>query len=132
MSYSISLFICLHAKVYGCRWHFFKARFVQTVLLAVGIDANGHNLLLTWAVVESENSDSWSWFVSQLKCAIPDCLKMTLISDRDKGLLAADTVLGSGVHRLICCFPLKCTFVKQYQRVEKFFWPITNSATVEE
>lgn len=57
---------------------------------------------------------------------------MTLISDHDKGLLAADTVLGVGVDRLICCFYLKCNFVKRYQGVEQFFWPIANATTIEE
>ena len=37
---------------------FLKARFVQTLLLAVGIDANGNILLLAWGIVESENESS--------------------------------------------------------------------------
>lgn len=108
---------------------FLKSRFVQTLLLAVGIDANGHNLLLAWAIVESENTSSWEWLFLLLKRAIPQCLEMTLISDRDKGLLAADGILGSGVDRLICCFHLKCNFVRRYRRVERFFWPIANAKT---
>jgi transposase-like protein len=111
---------------------FLKARFIQTLLLAVGIDANGHNLLLAWAVVESENTNSWSWFLNHLKRAIPQCLQMTLISDRDKGLLAADVVLGPGVDRLVCCFHLKCNFVKRYRGVENYFWPIANAKSQEE
>ena len=43
-----------------------------------------------WAVVESENKDSWTWFLSYLKKAIPESVGMTLISDRDKGLLAGE------------------------------------------
>lgn len=76
---------------------FLKARFVQTLLLAVGIDGNGKKLLLAWAVVESENTESWTWFLTRLKHAIPQVLKMTLISDRDKGLRAADRILGSNI-----------------------------------
>jgi transposase-like protein len=34
---------------------FLKARFIQTLLLAIGIDADGHNTILAWAVVELEN-----------------------------------------------------------------------------
>jgi hypothetical protein len=38
---------------------FLKARFVQTLLLSVSIDANGQITLLAWGVVESENRNSW-------------------------------------------------------------------------
>jgi hypothetical protein len=117
---------------------FLKSHYVQTLLSAVGIDANGHNLILAWAVVESENKASWSWFLSNLKLAIPQCLAMTLISDRDKGLLAADKLLGDTVHRLICCFHLKGNLCKRYgggggdHSVARFFWPIANSKTPAE
>lgn len=42
---------------------FLTGRFVLTLLLAVGIDANGHNVILAWAVVESENRNSWEYFL---------------------------------------------------------------------
>lgn len=106
---------------------FLKSRFIQTLLLAVGIDANGHNLLLAWAIVEAESTSSWEWFFHLLKVSIPECMEMTLISDRDKGLLAADQVLGGGVNRLICCFHLKCNFIKRYRGVEEHFWRIANA-----
>lgn len=56
---------------------FMKARFVQTLLFAVGIDENGKNLPLACAIVESENTESWTWFVS-IK---DESVGMTLISD---------------------------------------------------
>lgn len=111
---------------------FLKAQFIQTLLIAVDIDANEHNLLLTWAIVESENTESWLWFLSQLKTAIPDLQNMTLISDRDKGLFTADIVLGLNVNCLICCFHLKNNFVRRYRGVEQLFWPITNAKTLGE
>ena len=90
---------------------FLKTQFGQILLLAVGIDANGKNLILAWAIVESENTDSWTWFLSHLKSAIPESTGMTLISDRDKGLLAAqDKVYGDSICSLICCFHLKGIF----------------------
>lgn len=69
---------------------FLKSRFIQTLLFAVGIDGNGKNLPLAWAIVESENKDSWTWFFQHLKAAIPEVIGMTLISDRDNGLLSAE------------------------------------------
>ena len=110
---------------------FLKARFVQTLLLAVGIDANGKTLILAWAVVESENTASWTWFLENLKCAIPQSLSMTLISDCDKGLLAADIVMGNHVTRAICCFHLSQNF-KQFRGLDDLFWPIANAKTTEE
>lgn len=112
---------------------FLKARFVQTLLLAVGIDGNGNILLLAWAVVESENTMSWTWFLDCLKIAIPQVLQSTFISDRDKGLMAAERTLGNGVTRVICCFHLKENFVKKYTRsLEYLLWLIANAKTVEE
>ena len=91
---------------------FLKARFVQTLLFAVGIDANGKNLLLAWAIVESENTDSWTWFLVNLKAAIPEVIGSTIISDRDKGLLAAEQIVFQDtIYSLICCVDLKGMFM---------------------
>jgi len=46
---------------------FLKGTFVHTLLLAVGVDAEGHIVILAWAIVEGENESSWKWFFSQLK-----------------------------------------------------------------
>jgi len=88
---------------------FLKARFIQTLLFAVGIDENGKNLPFAWANVESENTESWTWFlVTHPKSAIPHSVGMTLISDQDKGLLAAEqAVYGDPIYKQICCFHLK-------------------------
>jgi transposase-like protein len=75
---------------------FLTGRFVLTLLLAVGIDADGRNVILAWAVVESENRDSWEYFLRLLRRYILEVSSepCVLISDRDKGLLEADAVLG--------------------------------------
>ena len=38
---------------------FTKTQFIQTLLLAIGIDADNHAVLLAWGLVESETEDSW-------------------------------------------------------------------------
>lgn len=48
---------------------FLKSTFMQQLLLTVGIDADGKNVILAWAIVESENTSAWMWF-THLKTAI--------------------------------------------------------------
>lgn len=72
---------------------FLKGRFIQTLLLATTIDANHNILLLAWGIVESENVESWTYFLNHLMLAIPEILiqhpPTTLMTDRDKGLSTA-------------------------------------------
>lgn len=86
------------------------------------------------AVIESENLDSWTWFLSHLKIAIPESVGMTLISDRDKGLLGAEeAVYGNSIQRLICCFHLKGNVCKWYSNtVASYFWAIANAYSREQ
>lgn len=109
---------------------FLKARFVLTLLLAVGIDANGETIILAWAVVESENKDSWSWFFQHLRWAIPEVSTetSTLLSDRDKGLLEAERVLGPHLVVAWCCHHVKENFVLKFSRsLEPLFWLVARA-----
>jgi len=45
---------------------FTKLKFCQTLLFAVGIDGNDKVILLAWSLVESENQDSWEYFLDNL------------------------------------------------------------------
>ena len=111
---------------------FLKARFILTLLLAVGIDPDGRNLLLAWGVVESENRDSWEWFFRHLRRAIPEVSTeaCTLVSDRDKGLLEAEQVLGNRVTRAYCCRHLKENFTKHFgQGLSALFWQAARART---
>jgi transposase-like protein len=109
-----------------------KARFIQILLLAVGIDADGHNTILAWAVVESENRDSWEWFFRHLRHAIPSISleACTLISDRDKGLLLAEPILGPLMVVAHCCHHIKENFTEKFGRgLAPLFWAIAHART---
>jgi hypothetical protein len=113
---------------------FLKGRFIQQLLLAVGIDANGNTLILAWAVVESENEDSWRYFFKHLAKAIPEIVEETcvLISDRDKGIAAAEDELGDHIIRAVCCQHLKENFTSKFSRTLKpLFWEIARAPTVQ-
>lgn len=112
---------------------FLKGRFIQQLLLAVGIDANSNTLILAWAVVESENEDSWRYFFKHLVEAILEISEETcvLISDRDKGIAAAEDELGDRIVRAVCCQHFKENFTTKFSRTLKpLFWKIANTTTV--
>lgn len=59
-------------------------------------------------------------------------MKMTLISDRDKSLLVAVQMGVAVVNHLICCFHLKCNFVKRYGGVQEHIWRIAKGKSQAE
>jgi len=63
-----------------------------TVLLAVSVDADNYVVMTALALVEGESESSWRWFLSHLHTAISNLNspRTTIMSDRDKGLRAAD------------------------------------------
>lgn len=76
----------------GC---FLKGFCRGMMLVAIGIDANNSMLPIAYAIVEKENTDSWTWFAELLKddLDVEDSSVLTFISDRQKGLeRAVETV----------------------------------------
>lgn len=85
-------------------------------------------------MVESENKDSWRYFFKNLVRAIPEIEEeaTVFISDRDKGLLAADGEFGGEIIRAIYAYHLIDNFTTKYSRTLKpLFWSIcyANSIT---
>jgi len=84
-------------------------------------------------VVESENASSWEYFLLNLQLAIPEISTQatTLISYRDKGLIAACEVLPPTVIRAFCCQHLKENFVTRYGRgLATNFWAIARARSI--
>ena len=69
----------------GC---FLKTVTGGQLLSAVGRDGNNQMFHICYAVVESENTDSWRWFITLLKddLDLGDGVGLTVISDQQKGL----------------------------------------------
>ena len=58
--------------------------------MAIAADANNRLLPIAYALVESENKDSWLWFLSCVKMGVVKERKgVCIISDRNTGLLSA-------------------------------------------
>lgn len=73
----------------GCH---LKSCYGGQLLTAVGLDANNTTWVLAYAMVELENTDSWTWFLDLLAKDLnirDEGAGWTFISDKQKGLLPA-------------------------------------------
>nr|XP_027093574.1 uncharacterized protein LOC113713973 [Coffea arabica] len=118
----------------GC---FLKSPFGGQLLTALGRDANENMFLISFAVVEVENYDSWSWFLRELISQIGRGNKgvaYTFISDRQKGLVhAIEELFPESEHR----FCLKHMFENFKQRfkdqdLRDLFWEVAAAASMPE
>ncbi|CAA7037322.1 unnamed protein product [Microthlaspi erraticum] len=66
-------------------------KFMGTLLTASGQDANFQVFPLPYAVVDSENIDSWTWFFQKLERIFADSTSLTIISDRCPSIKVAKT-----------------------------------------
>ncbi|WOL17275.1 hypothetical protein Cni_G26064 [Canna indica] len=84
---------------------FLKTQIGGQLLSVIGRDGNNQMFPITWAVVEGENQDSWTWFLERLALdlRITDSFGMTVISDQQKVILglenAVRTIMPQVEHR---------------------------------
>ncbi|XP_073355273.1 uncharacterized protein [Aegilops tauschii subsp. strangulata] len=74
----------MDAGLDGC---FIKLTTGQQILAATGRDGNNNIYPIAFGVVDKEDSESWTWFLTQLRCCIGSGSKFgtyTIISDRQK------------------------------------------------
>jgi hypothetical protein len=105
-SSSREIFRCC-PRFIACNATFTKARFRRILPFATTINGNDEIVFLAWAVVESENEDSWSGFFEHLKQAPAELNDngFKLFSDRDKGLVIAASAFPKAV-RAYCCLDI--------------------------
>ncbi|XP_076890508.1 uncharacterized protein LOC143541617 [Bidens hawaiensis] len=83
----------------GC---FMKGQYPGQVLTAVGVDGNNGIYPVAYAIVETENKSSWTWFLEYLgdDVDISANSNFTFITDRQKGLIPAiQDVFPAAEHR---------------------------------
>ena len=68
---------------------FLKNKYGGILLCAVAVDGNGQLFPLAFAVVDSENHNSWKYFARKLREAIGDVQNLAIISDRHASIAYA-------------------------------------------
>ncbi|XP_013689379.2 uncharacterized protein LOC106393193 [Brassica napus] len=61
---------------------FLKSKFKGVLLVATAIDGNSNLYPIAFGIVDSENEQSWEWFMRQLKVVVADDNGLAFISDR--------------------------------------------------
>ncbi|XP_074323301.1 uncharacterized protein LOC141660233 [Apium graveolens] len=96
------------------------------LLSAVGRDANNNMYPVAIAVVETESTDSWRWFLQLLKddLSLGNGHAFTFFSDQQKGLVAAMKELLSRAKHRLCTRHLYNNFKKRFPQVtvKHCFW----------
>jgi hypothetical protein len=115
---------------------FFLNAYCQVILLAIGWDGENQPYLITWAIVESENTGSWTWFIELLVAGCPSLnllvrtyrgneFKPTVMSDHDKGLLNAEKAAIPSASPAYCAWHLAENIKKKFgQKARHSFWKL--------
>ncbi|XP_062104417.1 uncharacterized protein LOC133815617 [Humulus lupulus] len=78
---------------------FLKTKYGGQMLCAVALDANNHLYPVAFGIVDSENHDSWKYFMSKLKEAIGEVEDLAFVSDRHASIThALETIFPDAYH----------------------------------
>ncbi|XP_077215579.1 uncharacterized protein LOC143850199 [Tasmannia lanceolata] len=105
-----------------------RGKYLGILLIAVGVDGNNGLVPLAFGVVETENEDSWCWFLYLVKRhVLPEGIgALTLCSDRQKGLMqAVPKARNENAHNWIAAIP-KENWASFYFKGERYDVLTTN------
>ncbi|XP_048634131.1 uncharacterized protein LOC106348916 [Brassica napus] len=80
---------------------FLKSKFKGVLLVATAIDGNSNLYPIAFGIVDSENEQSWEWFMRELKVVVADDNGLAFISDRQVSIGKALEKVGKGLAGLI-------------------------------
>ena len=78
---------------------FLKGPYKGVLLVATAQDDNSKCYPIAWGIVDSENEDSWTWFLTRLKEVIGDTDELVFVSNKAKSIKnAISTVFNNAQH----------------------------------
>ncbi|XP_055814409.1 uncharacterized protein LOC129884059 [Solanum dulcamara] len=81
---------------------FLTGQFGGVMLIASGQDSENQIYPIAWAVVNSENDLSWTWFFRQLLNVVPNTNELSIISDRNASIKKAIARVYDQAHHGVC------------------------------
>ncbi|XP_021726953.1 uncharacterized protein LOC110694102 [Chenopodium quinoa] len=105
----------------GCH---LKGAFSGMILVVVSKDGNNNIFPVAWAVVETDNKDSWTWFLELLikDVGFPNGKGLTL--DKQKGLIEAIAVMAPDAEVRFCARHIWANFKLKFHgdTFKEHFW----------
>ncbi|XP_077237107.1 uncharacterized protein LOC143878749 [Tasmannia lanceolata] len=103
-----------------------RGKYLGILLIAVGVDGNNGLFPLAFAVVETENEDSWRWFLRLVRENVmsAETNVFTICSDRQKGLMQAVPIELPNANHSYCMRHLAANFYSVFKDLllKKLFW----------
>ncbi|XP_048611719.1 uncharacterized protein LOC125586002 [Brassica napus] len=99
---------------------FLNGKYKGTLLAALAQDGNFQIFPIAFAVIDTENDDSWHWFFTQLNLLIPDDEGLAIISDRHNSIWKAIRNVYPLASRGICTYHLYKNRLGRYKGKDVF------------
>ena len=81
---------------------FLKGPYKGVLLVATAQDGNNKCYPIAWGIVDSENKDAWTWFLTRLREVIGDTDKLVFVSDRAQSIKTAVSTVYKKVQHSAC------------------------------
>ena len=103
-------------------------------MVAMAQYGNGQCYPIAWGIIDSENEDAWTWFLSKLKEVIGDSDKLAFISDRALSIKKAISNVFHKSHHGACAWHVsqnvrnkfKCTYIMGS------YWNVVNTYRIKD
>ncbi|CAA7062236.1 unnamed protein product [Microthlaspi erraticum] len=99
---------------------FLQGKYKGTLLIATTQDGNFNIFPIAFAVVDTENDESWEWFFRQLNLVIPDDEGLAIISDRHKSISKAIRKVYPHASRGVCTYHLYKNILLRFRGKDAF------------
>ncbi|KAL7220109.1 hypothetical protein ACSBR2_013046 [Camellia fascicularis] len=96
---------------------FLKGRFNGTLLAAIAKDRNQGLFPVAFAIVDSENSSNWEWFLHHLAEVVDSSRNLTFVSDSNLGLIQSMPIVFPAAHHAFCLLHLHINLRDQMKYV---------------
>ena len=72
----------MYAPCNYCGWYHLKGSYMGTMFVAAAMDGNEQIYPLAFGYRDSENNESWEWFLESLRGAVGHVEDLVIISNR--------------------------------------------------